>query len=325
MASHPRRKIRQRAPVTLGLLLSVLSADCAQSQPSAAVPTGRGTNTTFDGAVPIGHGRSIYLHCQGTRGPTVVLISGYHDGSALWMETEAVAPAVGPSVLQGLAKTTRVCAYDRPRTLDYSTNPPTITTRSTPEPMPRTAADVVSELHATLAAAHVPGPYILVGHSMGGLFSLLYARTFSSQVAGLVLVDAFSPNIPKLFGAGWPADRRLLAHPGTAEDNKPGFEVIDIDRSVAELAAAAPLRKGLPLAVLSKTEPFALPQNVKGVSSAKVQRIWDKTQDQLVALEPNTPHIATGSDHYVQVRQPDTVIAAIRLVIGRAVAQSGAA
>lgn len=89
---------------------------------------------------------------------------------------------------------------------------------------------------------------------------------------------------------------------------------------------AAPLRKGLPLVELSKTEPFALPQNVKGVSAAKLQRIWNKTQDQLVSLEPNTPHIiATGSDHYVQVRQPDTVIAAIRLVIGRAVAQSGAA
>jgi len=226
--------------------------------------------------------------------------------------------------MPGEATTNRVCSYDRPGTLDYSKNPPTITTRSSPVPMPRTAAAVVSELHATLAAAHVPGPYVLVGHSMGGLFSLLYARTFSDQVAGLVLVDAFSPNIPKLFGAGWPAYRRLLAHPGTAEDNKPGFEVIDVDRSVAELAAAPPLRKGLPLAVLSKTEPFALPQNVKGVSSAKLERIWKKTQDQLVALEPNTPHIiATGSDHYVQVRQPDTVIAAVRLVIGRAVAQSG--
>jgi hypothetical protein len=141
---------------------------------------------------------------------------------------------------------------------------------------------------------------------------------------GLVLVDTFSPNIPKLFGAGWPAYQRVLAHPGTAEDNKPGFEVIDIDRSVDELAAAAPLRKGLPLVVLSKTEPFPLPKNVKGVSSAKLERIWNKTQAQLVKLEPHTPRmVATGSDHYVQVRQPDLVIAATRLVIERAKASLG--
>jgi pimeloyl-ACP methyl ester carboxylesterase len=166
---------------------------------------------------------------------------------------------------------------------------------------------------------------VLVGHSLGGLFTLLYARTYPEQVAGLVLVDAFSPNIPKLFGAGWPAYERVLADPGIPQAKEPGFEVINIDRSVAELEAAAPLRQGLPLVVLSKTEPFPLPQSAKGVPATKLERIWNEIQDQLVTLEPNTPHIiATGSDHYIQVCQLDLVIAATRLVTARAEPQMAA-
>jgi hypothetical protein len=69
--------------------------------------------------------------------------------------------------------------------------------------------------------------------------------------------------------------------------------------------------------VLSKTEPFPLPPGT-GVSPARLQRVWNETQNQLPALEPNTPHmIATGSDHYLQVREPDLVMAATRLVTGR--------
>ena len=306
----------------VGLLvggLVVAGTVSATGSRSTAQAAGSAPPVTFDGPVHIGNGRTIFLVCEGTGSPTVILESGYHDNGVLWPADEPTPPAVGPAVMPGLARTNRVCSYDRPGTLDYDKNPPTITTRSSPVPMPRPASSVVSDLHATLAAAHVPGPYVLVAHSMGGVFSLLYARTYPRQVAGLVLVDAFSPNIPRLFGADWPAYRRLLAHPGTTEDNKPGFEVINIDRSVAELAAAPPLRKGLPLVVLSKTEPFPIPETVKDVSATKLDRIWNKTQNQLVTLEPNTPHlIATGSDHYVQVRQPDLVIAAARLVIGRA-------
>jgi hypothetical protein len=61
----------------------------------------------------------------------------------------------------------------------------------------------------------------------------------------------------------------------------------------------------MPLVVLSKTEPFPVPACEKGFSPARLQAAWNQTQNELPALEPGTPHmIATGSDHYIQVREP---------------------
>ena len=65
--------------------------------------------------------------------------------------------------------------------------------RSDPAPTPRTARDFVADLHALLGVAHVPGPYVLAGHSNSGLYSQLYASTHPRQVAGLVLIDAVHP------------------------------------------------------------------------------------------------------------------------------------
>ena len=62
--------------------------------------------------------------------------------------------------------------------------------RSDPVPQPTTAKDAVADLHALLSAAGETGPYVLVGHSYGGLVVKLYARTYPKDVAGLVLVDA---------------------------------------------------------------------------------------------------------------------------------------
>ena len=56
--------------------------------------------------------------------------------------------------------------------------------------MPRTAGDIVADLHALLTAAAIPGPYVLAGHSFGGLVARLYAATYPDEVVGLVLVDA---------------------------------------------------------------------------------------------------------------------------------------
>jgi pimeloyl-ACP methyl ester carboxylesterase len=300
-------------------MVLVASAGLVGSSLSPAASAAAGPRVSYEGPVRLGNGRSIYLHCEGTGSPTIVLESGYHDNAQLWSEAEPTPPAAGPAVLPGLARTNRVCAYDRPGTLDYSKQPPTITTRSSPVAMPRTAADVVADLRATLTRARIRGPYVLVAHSLGGLFALLFARTHQAQVQGVVLVDAFAPSVPGLFGDNWPAYRAVLTKPGTSEDDEPGFEMIDVDRSVTELSAASPLRPGLPLTVISKTEPFPLPPDVSGFTPEQLERVWTQAQDQLVALEPDTPHIiATGSDHYVQVRQPDVVIAATRLVSHRA-------
>ncbi len=128
-----------------------------------------------------------------------MLISGYHDSSDAWTETTALdllTPAIGPPVLPALAKSHRVCAYDRPGTIRYIDGAP-LTDRSTPVAQPRTTGGIVTELHDVLAAAEVKAPYVLVGHSLGGLIARAYAQAHTDQVRGVVFVDAFSATIPR--------------------------------------------------------------------------------------------------------------------------------
>jgi hypothetical protein len=128
--------------------------------------------------VPRGHysgwfnigGRRLFLRCTGHRSPTMVFEGGLTTD---WYDLQ--------NQLSGF---TRVCSYDRPG------GP---RSRSDPAPTPRTARDFVADLHALLRAAHVPGPYVLAGHSNSGLFTQLYASTHPRQVAGLVLIDAVHP------------------------------------------------------------------------------------------------------------------------------------
>ena len=82
--------------------------------------------------------------------------------------------------------------------------------------MPRTLSGMVSDLRALLRRARLRGPYVLVGHSFGGMIVRLFAQTHPSRVAGLVLVDAFNTNIRELFGDLWPQYREILNFPGTA-------------------------------------------------------------------------------------------------------------
>jgi pimeloyl-ACP methyl ester carboxylesterase len=111
--------------------------------------------------------------------------------------------------------------YDRPGTIRYS-NPAELTTRSTPVAMPRTLPSMVSDLHALLTAAKIPGPYLLTGHSYGGMIVRLFAKTYPSLTAGLVFVDAFGPNIAQLFGPQWLAYTETLNKPGTQGPGKVG-------------------------------------------------------------------------------------------------------
>ena len=282
---------------------------------SAASAAGPGD---FAGPVDIGGGHSIYLECRGQGSPTVILESGYHDSSDLWGIAEVTPPVADGAVLPGIARSARVCAYDRPGTLRYSENQGSITTRTSPVPMPRSAADVVTDLHTLLRTAGVRGPYVLVAHSLGGIFSRLYQRTYPDEVRAMVLVDTFSPEVPQLFGPLWPAYRDLLSTTGTGTD--PTAERIDLDTSINQLDQAPPMRP-VPLAVISKTEPFGgLPPTLPGgLTGADIERLWPQVQAGVVAIQPQTPHtLAASSDHYIQVRQPDLIISATRLVVARA-------
>lgn len=315
------RAVREIGKIAAGVRRWLLTATllvalvgCGGPAHNRGAPSSGGV---FAGPIEIGNGRHLYLECHGKGRPTVILESGYHNSSDPWNHSDAAAPATGPAVLPALAADHRVCAYDRPGTLRYP-DPPSITDRSSPAAMPRTAQDVVQDLHALLAAAHLPGPYVLVGHSLGGLFIRLYAQTYPDQVRALAFVDAFPVEIPGLLGADWPTYRQALDEPLPQFANSPGFEEIDIEKSVAQVGAAPPFPP-VPTVVLTRTEPFAIPGTVSPEQGAKLEQAWREASADLIALRPQTPHlIATGSDHFIQIHQPDLVVAGVRLAVQRA-------
>ena len=147
---------------------------------SLAVAVGAETGN-FAGLIDIGGGRKMYLKCSGRGSPTVVLVGGLRASAEDW----TVSDKSKPTVFTGVEKFTRVCACDRPGT-------PGKPSRSDPVSQPTTAKDAVADLHALLSAAGEAGPYVLVGHSYGGLIVRLYASTYPKEVSGLVLVDALT-------------------------------------------------------------------------------------------------------------------------------------
>jgi len=117
-------------------------------------------------------GRRLALTTAGVGSPVVVLDAGQGCAGAEWGH-----------VVEAIAPLTRVVSYDRAGL-----------GASDPAPPPRSTRDMAADLHALLATAATPPPYVLVGHSIGGLAARLYAHRYPREMAGLVLVDATHPD-----------------------------------------------------------------------------------------------------------------------------------
>jgi pimeloyl-ACP methyl ester carboxylesterase len=173
--------------ILAALLLSIGDVTLAQPTPAPSM-------TEDQRILPYGEagqlvnigGRRINLPCTGAGGPTVILMAGLFSWSVVWYKTQPV-----------IAQKTRVCAFDR---AGYGF--------SDPGPRPQIISDVVDDLHAALNAGHIPGPYVLVGHSLGGIEARLYAQRWPKDVVGMVLVDTS------------PAGEGLL------DENQPGFDEV---------------------------------------------------------------------------------------------------
>lgn len=288
-------------------------------------------------------GRRINMHCAGRGTPTVILMSGLFSWSVVWYKTQPV-----------IAQKARVCSFDR---ASYGF--------SDPAPRPQILSEVVDDLHAALRAGSIPGPYILVGHSLGGLEVRLYAQRWPKDVVGMVLVDS-SPagelllevNLPDYDEAEgrerYAADMlhcALLAAHGPLEPSRPEYEDCT---SIAALPSDTPLafRKIWPqfftadyfadkVSLMSSAYTHrydsvdhlrlgAMPlvvltaKNTWGDTPAGIRftqtflKFWLAQHEALAHLSSRGIHrFIKGSDHEIQLDQPQAVIDAVDDVLSQ--------
>ena len=217
--------------------------------------------------IDIGGGRRLYIRSVGSGGPTVVLEPGLGESS------RAMARWIAPDV----ARTTTVVAYDRAG-------------HGRSDAEPAAGADAARDLHVLLRRAHVPGPYVLAGHSLGGMFALSYAHRYPAEVGGIVLLDSMHPRQHNAFAGMDPllALVPTVARTGLANllfDRKDGDPtaqarqvVRDVEEMPAELDRAARLISlgNKPLIVLSA-----------GTGSLPG---WAAQQDDLASLSTGSVH-----------------------------------
>jgi pimeloyl-ACP methyl ester carboxylesterase len=159
---------RHRAILVSAALLAF--ATQTESAPSTAVEVTDLAYITPHQLVDIGGGRKMNIYCVGHGSPTVIFDAGLGDQIRAWA-------AVGPEI----SKRTRACAYDRAG-LGFSD----------PSNRAGSAENSVDDLHKLLSATSIAPPYILVGHSLGGMYVRLFADHYRSEVVGMVLVDPVS-------------------------------------------------------------------------------------------------------------------------------------
>lgn len=183
MTRQSRRQLRSRARV---LVLYPVFAALAISAVGGAYETYRETTAAGASAMPgrlvdVG-GHRLHLDCTGTGRPTVVLQAGMGE----------VSPMMAAWLAPEVAGTTRVCVYDRAG-------------RGWSDPVdhPQDGEAVATDLHNLLANAGEPGPYVLAGHSAGGIYTLSFAHLFPADVAGVVLLDSMHPDQYELLPS-WP-------------------------------------------------------------------------------------------------------------------------
>jgi pimeloyl-ACP methyl ester carboxylesterase len=268
----------------------------------------------FAGLVDIGGGRQIYLECRGTGSPTVVLVSGLGNAADVWSVTSDPENE-RPSVFAEVATFTRVCTYDRP-----SSSTATGPGRSTPVPQPTSAKAAAADLDAVLTASGEPGPYVLAGHSFGGPIVRLYASAHPADVAGLVLVDALSEDLPN----GLTQTQLALFEAINTPPPDTDAEVLDLQATFQQLRES-PAVPPVPMIVLTADRPqltaevLASGQLPAGVDQEFADALWAAqlaAQVELTKMFPGAEHITnTNSTHYIQLDNPQLVTDSIRQVV----------
>jgi alpha/beta hydrolase fold len=275
------------------VLASLLLGGCGTSPttaPSAAASLAPvATSAALDGLVTLADGRKLDVHCTGSGGPVVMLIAGLGNLAAdVWWQVQL-----------GLRDAT-LCAYDRAGLGE-----------SDPAPGPHGAGQAADDLHALLAAAHLPTPVIVVGASYGGLVAQLFARHWPAETLGVVLVDSLAP--------GWDAgleDGSILSPAQIAARRAiPNGEPVTNDEIRASEAAItdAPPFPAVPLVVLHHGRPFP---GEADWPTEKVEALWTRLQEGLAKDSPTSALLlASRSGHRIHQDQPALVIDAIEAIV----------
>lgn len=257
-------------------------------------------------------GYRLHINCTGTGSPTVVIEAGLGDWSTGW-------GFVQPEV----AKATQVCTYDR---AGWGW--------SDAGPLPRDAAQFAKELHTLLQNADIPGPYVMVGHSLGGLGVRVFVHDYASEIAGVVLVDSMVPqqftqsptaaqsqtgaqsqpfSIPAMlarFGIVRLLARPLGLMPSALPDEKAYFS-----RSVRALSAQTLTNEsqGMPAAAAEASAVQTFGDLPLIVLTARRNNIpgWSEWQTELLQLSSNSQQLFADSGHSIPLEEPDAAVAAI--------------
>jgi pimeloyl-ACP methyl ester carboxylesterase len=303
-----RRYLRWLGGIVAGLvILSLLGA----VYESAAEAAGARTYPPPGQLLDVG-GYRLHIYCMGAGSPTVVIDAGLGDWSTMWGSVQAE-----------VAKTTQVCTYDRAGS-GWSDS----------GPLPRDADQFAKELHTLLQKANLPGPFVLVGHSLGGLPVRVFTGDYPAEVAGVVLIESmfrgqdghtsteantqvggqtrvFSlfPLLSRFGGV------RILSKLLGAADSTPA-EKTSFGYSVSPkfVQAAIDELSGVP-ASLSQADAVKsfgdIPLIVltRGLSQNPV---WLAGQAKLLQLSTNSQQIfAEQSDHNIELDQPEAAVGAI--------------
>lgn len=278
-------------------------------------------------------GYKLHLHCQGTGNPTVVMDAGTGTTGLYW---SLVQPEI--------AKSVRACVYDR---AGYGW--------SEKSPQSRSISTMVNELHSLLTNANVAGPYVLVGHSLGGIIIRHYAQNYPQEVVGMVLVDSaqeqqfqrFPQEIVAATNQGLSESRRLellvatglpalnpsqvpleSKLPVAAAEAYRALVLANPNHLVTARGEIETLERGetepvktlgdLPLIVLSHGhfDPETLGADISAEVADQYEKVWQELQVELAALSSNGKRIvAEGSGHNIHLDQPELVINAIQDVL----------
>jgi len=222
---------------------------------------------------------------EGTGNPAVILESGFTGGLFPW----------GP-IQTAVAQKTLVLSYERAGL-----------GRSDPGPNPRSAEQIARELHALLAAKKIAPPYILVGHSAGGLFVRVFAHLYPKEIAGLVLVD---PATEEAY--------ERIQHDKSVEDlqnmGMPSGGVEQwraLPESIGQARHSWPL-PAVPVDVFTSGKPLgAWP-----LATAEDMQRWLESHNKLVARIPGAQHFVIPNVDHLSILKDDVVVEQILKMVG---------